>query len=66
MMGYGHAHHGSAGVDGSGWTAWGRYNLWGHETIYGESLPCIQNWKHCDRDEEHASAFDMSEFWNGL
>lgn len=42
------------------WTkTWRRFNLWGHGTINGESLPCIQKWKHYMDNEEYVSAFDM-------
>nr|VDD37559.1 unnamed protein product [Brassica oleracea] len=45
-MALGHLHHSSAGVDGLGWTAWGRFNLWEHETTFDGSLLRIQNKKH--------------------
>ncbi|KAF3495241.1 hypothetical protein DY000_02052239 [Brassica cretica] len=47
-IGHGHPQHSSAGVDEFGWTAWGRFNMWDYEIIYGESLPYIQKWKHCN------------------
>ncbi|CAG7862784.1 unnamed protein product [Brassica rapa] len=45
-MALGHLHHSSEGVDGPGWIAWRRFNLWKHETTFDGSLLCIQNSKH--------------------
>ena len=47
-MGHGLRQLRSAAVDEFGRITWGRFNLWGRESIDGERLPCIWKWKHCD------------------
>ena len=61
-MALGHLHH-SSGVDGLGWTAWGRLNLW--ELSTGISSAFRTRSTKMD-DVEHAAILDMPELWNGL
>lgn len=35
-------------VDGLGWIAWGRLDLWGHKIIFEESMSYLQKFKHYD------------------
>ena len=39
---HGHPHHSLVGVDVFGWTVLERFNLWGYEITFDESLHCIQ------------------------
>ncbi|XP_009144626.1 uncharacterized protein LOC103868271 [Brassica rapa] len=47
-MGHGKPLHSSAVVDGFGWIAWKKFNLWGYKIIQDESMPYIQKRKHYD------------------
>ena len=49
-----------------GWTAWKRFNLWGHKFSTMKICLTFRSGNTMMDDGEYASLFDMSEIWDGL
>ncbi|KAF2575314.1 hypothetical protein F2Q70_00001653 [Brassica cretica] len=65
-MGHGHLQHSSTDVNGFGWIAWEMYRLWEHRVHTERICLALRAGSAAIGDREYASAFDMSELYNGL
>ncbi|KAF3583608.1 hypothetical protein F2Q69_00026663 [Brassica cretica] len=65
-MGLGHLHHNSVGVDEYGLIVWRRFNLWAPGITETRVCIAFRSGSATMGDGEYASAFNMSEFWDGL